>query len=55
MCQVMIEEYVFLPRLFIMAIAAHCALRSAVRVIAFVTLAATCERLRLKQGIDMAR
>ena len=52
--QVMIEEYVFLPGLFIMTIAAHCALGSAVRVIAFVTLAATCERLRLKQGLDMA-
>lgn len=53
--QVMIEKYVFLPGLFIMTIAAHCALRSAVRVIALVTVAATCQRLCFKQGLNVAR
>ena len=52
--QAMIEEYVFLPGLFIVAVAAHCALGSAVGVVVFVTLAASCQRLRLKQGLDMA-
>lgn len=54
MRQVMVKEYVFLPGLFIMAIAAHCALRSAVRVIAFMALAAACQRLRFIEGLDMA-
>lgn len=53
--QVMIEEYIFLPGLFIVTIAAHGALRSAVRVIVFVTLSATGQRLRLIQGLDVAR
>lgn len=55
MRQVMIEEYVFLPGLFIVTIAAHCALRSTVGVIAFVTLAATRQRLRFIQRLDVAR
>jgi hypothetical protein len=55
MRQVMIEEYVFLPGFFIVTIAAHCSLRTAVRVIAFVALATTCQRLRLIQGLDVAR
>lgn len=54
MRQVMIEEYVFLPGLFIVAIAAYCALRPAVRIIAFMALAAACQRLRFIQRFDMA-
>ena len=55
MRQIMIEEYVFLPGLFIVTIAAHCALRSTVGVITFVTLAATRQRLRFIQRLDVAR
>jgi len=52
--QVMIEEYVFLPGLFIVTVAAYRALCSTVGVIAFVTLAATCQWLRFIQRLDMA-
>ena len=53
--QVMIEEYVFLPGIFIVTIAAHGALRSTVGVIVFVTLAATGQGLRFIQGLDVTR
>lgn len=52
--QVVIEEYVFLPGFFIVAVIAHDALRSAVRVLVFMTLAATGKRLHFIEGLDVA-
>lgn len=50
----MIEEYIFRPGVFVVAIGAHRALCAAVRIIVFVTVATACQRLRFEQGLDVA-
>ena len=50
----MIEEYVFLPGLFVVAITAHLSLRSIVWIIVFVTVTTIGQWFCFKQGFDVA-
>lgn len=49
--QVVIEENVFLPRNIVVAVIAHCPLCAAVRIVTFVTFAATCQRFGIENGL----
>ena len=50
----MVEEYVFLPGVFVVAIAAHLSLRSIVWIIVFVTVTTIGQWFCFKQGFDVA-